>query len=367
MSLHLFIAGTGGVGKALLQQIREKQGFLYQSQGVSLELNGLLNSRKMLLSRQPVSLDKIEELSTLPLAETPSWQEADLEQFIGFIQRLQIPDAVFVDLTAHANVAACYLPLLQRGIHVVACNKIACSAPLAHYNRLLEASESSGARFLYNTNVGAALPYLQAVKQLYQAGEKIYKIEAVLSGTLSYIFERYDASLPLAAIVRQAQEAGYTEPDPRIDLQGIDVMRKLLILCREAGIPLEEQQIQKDSFLPPGCTDGGLGDFYACLEQNEAHFAKLYTQAREKGGKLKYIASYDSEGKQAGIGLHCVTLENPIYHIGPKDNILLVHSSNYLSPLSIVGAGAGASGTAMGVLSDILQCPIRFAERYAQE
>ena len=365
MSLHLFIAGTGGVGKALLQQIREKQGFLYQSQGTILEINGLLNSRKMLLSRQPVSLDKIEELSTLPLAETPSWQEADLEQFIGFIQRLQIPDAVFVDLTASANVAACYLPLLQQGIHVVACNKIACSAAFAHYNRLIETAKSSGIRFLYNTNVGAALPYLQAVKQLYQAGEKIHKMEAVLSGTLSYIFERYDTSTPFASIVRQAQEAGYTEPDPRIDLQGIDVMRKLLILCREAGIPIEEQHIRKASFLPQGAADRNISDFYACLEREEAHFATLFAQAREQGGKLKYIASYDSEGNRAGIGLHCVTPENPIYHIGPKDNILLVHSSNYLSPLSIVGAGAGASGTAMGVLSDILQCPIRFAQKYA--
>ena len=364
MPLHLFIAGTGGVGKALLQQIREKQGFFYQSLGLTLEVNGLMNSRKMLLSRQPISLEGIEALSALPLEESPYWQEPDLAQFVDFILRLQIPDAIFVDLTAHANVAACYLPLLQHGVHVVACNKIACSAPFTHYNRLLDTAKSSDALFLYNTNVGAALPYLQAVRQLCQAGEKIHKIEAVLSGTLSYIFERYDASLPFAAIVRQAQEAGYTEPNPRIDLQGIDVMRKLLILCREAGIPLEEQHIQKNDFLPSGCTQGSLSDFYACLEGQEAHFANLYAAAREKGGKLKYIASYHGTDGKASIGLHCVTPENPIYQIGPKDNILLVHSSNYLSPLSITGAGAGAQGTAMGVLSDILQCPIRFGTAF---
>ena len=346
MTIHLFIAGTGGVGKALWEQIRDKSGFLFQNQDLTLEVNGIINSRKMILSHTPLPYNE-------PF-NAPHWEEAHIDRFIHFIKRLQIPHAVFVDVTASASVAGAYLTLFQSGIHVVACNKIACAAPMAHYSRLKKVAAENKVAFLYNTNVGAALPYLQSIRQLYQTGERIDKVEAVLSGTLNYIFDRYDGTTPFAQIVRDAQQAGYTEPDPRIDLQGIDVMRKLLILCREMGVPLEESEVKKTSFLPEHGLQASISieEFYTALTQNEAHFKQLYQQAQKEGSKLKYVATYHKG--MATIGLQNVPPHNPIFGITQKDNILLIHSQNYPAPLTIMGAGAGAQVTAMGVLSDIV-------------
>ena len=345
MNLHLFIAGTGGVGKALMAQIHNKHGLLYRNHGVDISVNGIINSRFMRLSQKSIPLDE-------PLGEGAEWREADIARFISFIQRFHDSCTIFVDVTANAHVAATYLNLLQNGIHVVACNKIACSAPMSHYTRLKEACKESRATFLYNTNVGAALPYLQSVRQLYMAGEQIDRVEAILSGTLSYIFGNYDGTLPFARIVRDAHRAGYTEPDPRIDLQGIDVMRKLLIVCREMGVPLEEKEVVQTSFLPESCLKGSLDDFYHELLCNEERFKQRYLDAQAQGGKLKYVASWQKG--VASIGLQCVLPEHPMFNLGPKDNVLLIYSENYLSPLSISGAGAGAQGTAMGVLADIV-------------
>ena len=350
MTLHLFIAGTGGVGKALIEQILHKHGLLYQSHEIDIVVNGIINSRLMRLSQQGIPLQET-------LAEGTEWRKADLPAFISYIQRLKISGALFVDVTANEHVAATYLNLLQSGIHVVACNKIACSAPMAHYARLKAAAKESGATFLYNTNVGAALPYLQSMKQLHLAGERIDRFEAVLSGTLSYIFGSYDGTRPFAHIVREAHQSGYTEPDPRIDLQGIDVMRKLLILCREIDIPLEEKDVVKTSFLPESCLKGSLDDFYNALLSQEEHFKQRLEETQAQGAKLKYIASWERGTASTGlasIGLQSVLPQHPIFNLGPKDNILLIHSEHYLSPLSIIGAGAGAQGTAMGVLSDIV-------------
>jgi len=345
MNLHLFIAGTGGVGKTLIDQIRRKHEFLLQSQEVNLIVNGIINSRKMRLSQYGIPLDT-------SLFESREWVEADLTGFISFIRQSQRSNAVFIDLTANDQVAATYLALLQNGIHVVACNKIACAAPMSDYIKLKEASKKHGAAFLYNTTVGAALPYLQSLRQLYLAGERIDRIEAVLSGSLSFIFDCYDGTQPFAGIVRNARQAGYTEPDPRLDLQGIDVMRKLLILCREIAMPLEEKDISKTMFLPEPCLKGTVDDFYHALLCHEDYFKQLYIDAQAQGGKLKYIASYS--GNKASIGLQCILPEHPVFNVGPKENILLVYSGTYLFPLSISGVGAGTQATAMGVLSDIV-------------
>ena len=345
MNIHLFIAGTGGVGKALIMQIRKKYGDFYQKHGIEIIVNGIINSRMMRLSRSGIPLEE-------PLEEGPEWKEADLPYFISFAKRHQISSPIFVDLTASDNVAATYIDLLQKGVHVVACNKIACSAPMTHYIRLKEASKESGATFLYNTNVGAALPYLQSIRQLHLAGERIDRIEAILSGTLSYIFGQYDGTLPFSQIVKDAHRLGYTEPDPRVDLKGTDVMRKLLIVCREMGIPLEERAIVQKSFLPDSCREGTLDDFYHTLLCSEEFFKERYLEAQAQGGKLKYLATW--QNGVASIGLQCVLPDHPTFNLSPKDNILLVYSENYLSPLSISGAGAGAQGTAMGVLADII-------------
>ena len=343
--MHLYIAGTGSVSKALITQILQKHRFLVQNHGINIVVNGIINSRWMRLSKIGIPLHEA-------LVEGSECTNADLPAFLSHIKQLQLPGSLFVDVTANENVAAAYLDLLQKGIHVVACSKIACSAPMIHYSRLKSAAKESGASFLYNTNVGAALPYLQIIRQLYLAGEKINRIEAVLSGTLSYVFGLYNGTTPFSEIVRNASQAGYTEPDPRLDLQGIDVMRKLLILCREMEIPLEEKEVLKTDFLPEKCLQGSIDSFYQTLENKEDYFKQLFTTAQEQGAKLKYVASWQP-GK-ASIGLQSVFPHHPIYNLAQKDNILLIYSENFLSPLSISGAGAGAQGTAMGVLSDII-------------
>jgi aspartokinase/homoserine dehydrogenase 1 len=223
---------------------------------------------------------------------------------------------------------------------------------MAHYTRLKTTAKERGAAFLYNTNVGAALPWLQAIRQLYEAGERIHRIEATLSGTLSYLFGRYNGTEPFADIVREAHQAGYTEPDPRTDLKGVDATRKLLILCREMDVPLEENEIVKTPFLPESCLQGSIDDFYRTLLIEEEYFKQLYAQAQLQGKKLKYIASFDN-GK-ATLGLQSILDSHPMYHIDPKETILLIYSDNYNPPLAITGAGAGNNVTAMGVLSDII-------------
>jgi aspartokinase/homoserine dehydrogenase 1 len=251
-------------------------------------------------------------------------------------------------------VAGVYGALLEKSVAVVACNKIACSSAYEHYRYLKLLAREYNTQFLFETNVGAGLPVIGTLNDLLRSGDSILSIQAVLSGTLNFVFNNYDGSIPFAQIVRQAQKEGYTEPDPRLDLGGTDVMRKIMILARESGQALEMTDIENHPFLPASCFEGTVDDFYAEMEKQEAHFKSLYDQAAAKSCKLKFVATY--EGGKASVGLQHIAADSDFYHLYGKDNLILFYSERYPElPMVIKGAGAGADVTASGVFADIIR------------
>jgi aspartokinase/homoserine dehydrogenase 1 len=259
-----------------------------------------------------------------------------------------------IDMTANASIPELYELALKKSMSVVACNKIAASSKYDVYKSLKEMAVSYNCKFLFETNVGAALPIIGTLNDLTRSGDKIIKIDAVLSGTLNFVFNNYDTSRSFAKVVRQAQDEGYTEPDPRLDLSGMDVMRKIMILVRESGIKLEMDDIACNSFLPESCMNGTVDDFYKELEVHEKYFASLYEAANKNNAKLKFVASYN-DGK-ASVGLQHIQGESEMYHLYGKDNIVLFSTERYSDqPLVVKGAGAGAEVTASGVFADILR------------
>jgi aspartokinase/homoserine dehydrogenase 1 len=236
----------------------------------------------------------------------------------------------------------------------VACNKVAASASFDRYRKLKSLAREFNTSFLFETNVGAGLPVIGTLNDLVKSGDVVHRIEAVLSGTLNFVFNHYDGSRPFAEVVRQAQTEGYTEPDPRLDLGGTDVMRKILILAREAGYTMEMEDIENNGFLPAPCMQGSVEDFYQAMAQYESHFAGLLEAARAKDCKLKFVATFN-EGK-ASVGLKHITPQSDFYHLYGKDNIVLFYTNRYPEqPLVIKGAGAGADVTASGVFADIIR------------
>lgn len=345
--INLFIAGVGNVGVKLLQQLQQQQAFLLQQSKVQVNIVGLLNSKKMLLAEEGVNLANWQPL----LAEAPA---GTIDMFVKEMQQRNLRNSIFVDVTANASVAGVYDKLLQKGIAVVACNKIAASSVYSYYQQLKQLSSGFNAPFLFETNVGAGLPIIGTLTDLLRSGDKINRISAVLSGTLNFVFNNYDGSRPFAAVVRQAQEEGYTEPDPRLDLGGTDVMRKIMILAREAGEVMEMDGIANQSFMPASCMQGSVEDFYAAMEKEEAHFLHLYQEAQAKNCKLKFVAQY--ENGKASVGLQHIAPEHDLYHLYGKDNIVLFYTNRYpQQPLVIKGAGAGADVTASGVFADIMR------------
>jgi bifunctional aspartokinase / homoserine dehydrogenase 1 len=345
--INLFLAGVGNVGTKLLQQLQQQQDFLLQHLRVQVRLAGLLNSKKMLLSDEGIDLNGCQQR----LAEAPA---GHIDAFVRAIQERNLRNAIFVDVTANDTVAMVYDRLLQKGIAVVACNKIAASASYDYYQRLKQLSTGFKAPFLFETNVGAGLPVIGTLTDLLRSGDKINRIEAVLSGTLNFVFNHYDGSRPFAQVVRQAQDEGYTEPDPRLDLSGTDVMRKIMILAREAGEVMEMDDIVNNSFMPESCMQGSVDDFYAAMEKEEAHFLQLYQAAAANNCKLKFVARF--ENGKASVGLQHITPEHDLYHLYGKDNIVLFYSNRYpQQPLVVKGAGAGADVTASGVFADIMR------------
>jgi len=314
---------------------------------IQLRVVGLANSRKMVFDNEGIDLDswrdRLEEGSPM-----------SLDQWVEGITSRNLRNSVFADVTANAEVAACYATLLQRSISVVACNKIACSSPYKNYRQLKDLAREYNARFLFETNVGAGLPVIGTLNDLLRSGDTIRRIEAVLSGTLNFVFNHYDGQRPFAEVVRQAQDEGYTEPDPRLDLSGTDVMRKIMILTREVGERTEMDDIDNHSFLPASCMRGSVEDFYGEMKKEEEHFRQLYLAAAGKGKKLKFVARYDS-GK-ASVGLQHIGAEQDLYHLYGKDNVVLFYTDRYSEqPLVVKGAGAGAEVTASGVFADILR------------
>ncbi len=345
--LNVFIAGTGNVGGKLLGQIQKQLQYLQDHLRLQIQIIGLANSKKILINEEGVNLDCWKD----------DLQQASSGNIHDFVQRIiekNLRNSVFVDVTANAEVATVYGSLLEKSISVVACNKIAASSKYSVYQKLKSLSREFNAMFLFETNVGAGLPVIGTLNDLLRSGDKVNQIQAVLSGTLNFVFNNYDGTKPFSQVVRQAQAEGYTEPDPRLDLGGTDVMRKIMILAREAGQQIEMEDITNQYFLPASCFEGSVEDFYTEMEKQEAHFKKLYEEAVAKKCKLKFVAAY--ENGKASVGLRHIPSESDFYHLYGKDNLVLFYTDRYPEqPLVVKGAGAGADVTASGVFADIIR------------
>jgi aspartokinase/homoserine dehydrogenase 1 len=345
--LNLFILGCGNVGSKLLGQIAVQQEWLDKHLNLQLRVMGLANSRKMVFAEDAIDLSNWKQ--TLEKGE-PMLLSDFQQKIIG----KNLRNSVFVDVTANADVAGSYHTVLQKSISVVACNKVAASSAYNNYQYLKHLAREFNASFLFETNVGAGLPVIGTLNDLVKSGDNVHRIDAVLSGTLNYVFNHYNGEKSFSLVVRDAQNEGYTEPDPRLDLGGTDVMRKILILAREAGYTLEMEDIENNGFLPASCFEGSVEDFYAEMEKHEDHFRKLYEEAKGQDCKLKFVASF-KDGK-ASVGLQQIPTWHDFYHLYGKDNIVLYYTMRYPEqPLVVKGAGAGADVTASGVFADIIR------------
>jgi aspartokinase/homoserine dehydrogenase 1 len=345
--VNVFVAGVGNVGSKLLAQLHKQIAFLETDLKLKLNVAGLMNSRKMIVSEKGIKLDDWQN-------ELGNSEKSNLHSFVDNIIALNLPNSVFVDVTANAEVADVYASLLKKSISVVACNKIAASSSYSNYQQLKETAREYNTSFLFETNVGAGLPIIGTIHDLVRSGDRIHKMQAVLSGTLNFVFNNYDGSRPFADVVKQAQDEGYTEPDPRLDLGGTDVMRKILILAREAGQKMEFSEIANQSFMPEECMQGTVEDFYQSMKKHEAHFSSLLEAAKKEGAILKFVATY--ENGKASVGLQHIPPQHDLYHLYGKDNVVLFYTDRYQAqPLVIKGAGAGAEVTASGVFADILR------------
>jgi len=345
--VNLFIAGTGNVGAKLLGQLQQQLQFLQEQMKLQVRVTGISNSRKMILREEGIDAGKWKEA-------LDGGEPASLDNFIDGIIARNLRNSIFVDVTANEKVAGIYERLLQKSISVVACNKIAASSAYLHYKKLKDLASEFNCQFLFETNVGAGLPIIGTLNDLLRSGDRVHRIDAVLSGTLNFVFNNYDGSRPFAEVVKQAQLEGYTEPDPRLDLSGTDVMRKIMILAREAGEQIEMDEIANSSFMPESCMQGSVDDFYAAMAKEEQHFRSLFEKANKEGCKLKFVASYNN-GK-AAVGLQHIDPAHNLYHLYGKDNIVLFYTDRYAEqPMVVKGAGAGAEVTASGVFADIIR------------
>ncbi len=346
--LNLFVMGVGNVGAKFLKQICQQKKYLRKNLKLNIRVIGLSNSRTMLFEEDGIQLKNWER----QLAEG---EKANKEQFYKKIIQLNYRNSIFVDNTASATISSSYNSYLKNSISVVTCNKIACSSEYSNYQELKSLARTYNAPFLFETNVGAGLPIIDTLKHLIASGDKILKIQAVLSGSLNFVFNNFNNKVTFHDIVKQAQEEGYTEPDPKIDLSGVDVMRKILILARESGHQLEIDAIENKSFLSQESlnTDNN-DDFFTSLIQHESNFQKLFTDAAATDSKLKYVAQFE-EGK-ARVGLEEIPKGHDFYNLEGSDNIVLFYTERYPNqPLIIKGAGAGADVTASGIFADIIR------------
>ena len=346
--VNLFITGVGNVGERLIEQIKQQRKFVKQQHKLNIRIAGLSNSRTMAFNEDGISLKDWKTLLA-------TGENASLEGFLEKAKALNLRNSVFVDITANEAVANMYDKYLRQSISVVACNKIACSGSTHYYNELKYLARKYNAYFLFETNVGAGLPIIDTLNHLITSGDKIQSIKAVLSGSLNFVFNNFNEQTSFHDVVKQAQEEGYTEPDPRIDLSGVDVARKILILARESGHEMELDAIGKDIFLTESAMSASSVEaFFETLKQEEAHYKNLYLKAKSKNCQLKFVAQLN-DGK-AKVGLQEIPMGHPFYNLEGKDNIVMFYTSRYPEqPLIIKGAGAGADVTASGLFADIIR------------
>jgi len=346
--LNLFVMGVGNVGEKFIDQINKQKKFLKENLKINLRVVALSNSRKMHFDEDGIALKDWQ--SILENGET-----ANKETFISNVKKLNLRNSIFVDITANESVSKTYEQYLKQNIAVVTCNKIACSSAYDNYKNLKNLSRQYNAPFLFETNVGAGLPIIDTVKNLIASGDKVNKIQAVLSGSLNFIFNNFDENNSFHDVVKEAGVQGFTEPDPKIDLSGIDVARKILILIRESGYKMEIDEIDNESFMPLECLETTSNEaFFESLDKHASHFVALLKKALLKDCRLKYVAQF--ENGKASVGLQFIPKDHPFYNLEGKDNIVLFFTDRYVDqPLLIKGAGAGAAVTASGIFADVIR------------
>lgn len=346
--LNLFVVGIGNVGSKLLQQIEKQHSFLKNNLNIDIRVIALCNSKKMIFNEDGIDLKNWK-------TAIENGNKLTMEVFYNNVKELNLRNSIFVDNTANEVVSNWYKNYLKESIAVVTCNKIACASKFDNYLNLKQLAREYNTPFLFETNVGAGLPIIDTLKNLIASGDKIIKIQAVLSGSLNFIFNHFSDENSFFDVVQQAGIEGYTEPDPRIDLSGVDVMRKILILARESGNKLEMSDIQNNTFLPQSCNNAKtVAQFMETLKVEAKHFNQLRLNAEAKNCRLKYVAEFNNGIAQ--VGLQQIKPQHPFYNLDGKDNIVLFFTERYNEqPLLIKGAGAGADVTASGLFADIIR------------
>ena len=346
--LNVFITGVGNVGERLVEQIKQQNKYLKDHLKINIRVAGLSNSRTMIFDETGLNLKDWK-------TQFAEGEKASLQGFFENTKALNLRNSIFVDVTANKDIADLYAQYLRQSIAIVACNKIACSSDYNNYKELKRLSLKYNAPFLFETNVGAGLPVIDTLNNLIASGDKVNSIQAVLSGSLNFVFNNFNDKTKFYDVVKQAGAAGYTEPDPRIDLSGVDVARKILILARESGIEMNLEDIDNTSFLSAsGLKSDTVEDFYNTLITDEAHYQSLYASAKANHCQLKYVAKLDN-GK-ASVSLQEIPEGHPFYNLQGSDNIVMFYTQRYpKQPMIIKGAGAGADVTASGLFADIIR------------
>jgi aspartokinase/homoserine dehydrogenase 1 len=346
--IHVFMIGVGLIGSTLLKQIEEQKEDLIKNNGLEISICGIANTKKMIFDENGI------EISNWQKALMESNTNSNIEEFVQKMIAMNLSNTIFIDNTADSRIPDLYDRIFSASISVATPNKIAASSAYDRYHLLKQTAKQHNVQFLFETNVGAGLPVISTLRNLIQSGDQILKIEAVLSGSVSYIFNHFDGKRPFSELVLEAKELGYTEPDPRDDLSGADVKRKITILAREAGYMVETQDVSIVPILPEDCLNApDVEGFFTILEKNNGFFETMLEKAKSQNGVLRFLAK--AEDGKISCGIEIVTPDSPFYNLGGSDNMIVFTSQRYKQrPLVVRGPGAGAEVTAAGIFAEII-------------